>query len=67
MKLPKFNQAVCETCQHYWSYPNTTPSCHFKGKKIYEGMCIEYVPNDQELSKHDQMVADYEEYQELWN
>lgn len=62
-KKPKFDSSICETCQWYWG----KPSCHFHGKRIFYGECIEYRQKEKPPTKAELEAERWERYQDEWN
>ena len=66
-KKPKFDNSICGSCKWWYSLYPANEGCHFPGKRIYWGECIEYVPRDRKPSKEEMLAEEYERYQDEWN
>ena len=66
MSRRAFNREKCNDCKYYWDEIDYK-CCHFKGKKIYNGDCVEYIPVDSPISNIEKQFESYEQYQVEWN
>lgn len=65
MKRIKFDNRICDDCQHYYGCPNAY--CHIKGPRIDNGVCLYYEEVEPEPSETELKMREYEYYMEEYN
>lgn len=68
MRNKLIDSSICNSCQYYYSsVAGIAARCHYYGKHIYNGECIEYKPIEDPPSELELAYRAREEYEEEWN